>query len=115
LTAPEIAYLEELPSEGFEHYGRHHCPVPGCESTARYGNVTCGPCWLRVPWSKARHVIAAFKLRAQRPDLWAAACHVALQLAVDYSEAECHRRTSHSAPTRRTTPESDPAPHRRTA
>lgn len=111
LSASEIAYLEELPPESIcgsiERYGRHRCPVPGCDNTVRYGNVVCGPCWTYVPWSKRREVAAAFQLRETRPDLWAAACEVALLLAIDYMRPNCRRAVASSE---NRAPESDPAP-----
>lgn len=111
VTAAEIAYLQELPPEDYEHFGRHHCPVPRCPRTVRYGNVVCGPCWLRIPTADRAEVVPALRQREQRPELWAEACQVTLTLA---TEAKCRKRRASSTTTTRE-PESDPASHRRTA
>lgn len=112
LSVTEVVYLEELPPNGGERFGRHRCPTPGCRRDARYGTVTCGYCWARVPAAKRRLVIAGFRQREADPDLWADACHVMLALATDYSSQECQRRAASSTDR---APESDPAEHRRTA
>jgi hypothetical protein len=127
MTAAEIAYLEELPPETqprewrapgvytqpfVETRGRHHCPTHGCGLSVRYGNVVCAMCWQRIPEDKRREVARALRLRQARPDLWAIACNVVLQLANDYVAPNCRTRTPSSRTDR--SPESDPATRRST-
>lgn len=123
MTAAEIAYLEELPPEFqtreyrpggrfadafVETRGRHRCPTCNCFNTVRYGNVVCAWCWKCIPEPKRAIVTEALRLREDRPEVWAQACEVVLQLAQDHAAPNCRTRAASSTSDR--SPESEPAP-----